>query len=322
MASDVLAALPGAPVRVSEALGALSHAWAAEGEQAVRASQMNLVLMLGAAVTPAEAAAVFEQAQAFARRYPCRLVVLARRAAAEDGSPPEGKAHVACFLDPARRDKRCCEALMLAHGPHTVQLQSLVSTWLEADLPAYLWCHRVDAADLRPWLSLAPRLTRVVADRSVEGDAFFALPWPQAEAVRDLSVARCLPVRQALGQFLSSHATADLVRGLRSVTVSHGEGRRGEARGLLAWMRDCLGACAIDARLPLAARFELGAACRATSCLAVEWEYDNGNHFAWEHAAEGARSSVALDYAASHQAFALAAPFLPDEVALGEALFF
>lgn len=211
---------------------------------------------------------------------------------------------------------------MLAHGPHTVQLQSLVSTWLEADLPAYLWCHRVDAADLRPWLGLAPRMTRVVADRSVEGDAFFALPWPQAEAVRDLSVARCLPVRQALGQFLSSHGTADLVRGLRSVTVSHGEGRRGEARGLLAWMRACLGACAAQAHLPLSADFAVGAACRDVACLAVEWKYDNGNHFAWEHAAEGARSSAALDYAASRQSITLAVPFLSPGMTLGEALFF
>lgn len=322
MASDVLAALPGSPVRVSQALGALSHAWSAEGEQAVRASQMNVILMLGARVGPDEAAAVFEQAQAFARRYPCRLVVLARRGSAEDALPPEAKAHVACFLDPARRDKRCCEALMLAHGPHTVQLQSLVSTWLEADLPAYLWCHKVEVAELRPWLGLAPRLTRVVADRSVEGDAFFALPWPRAEAVRDLSVARCLPTRQALGQFLSSHATADLVRGLRSVTVSHGAGRAGEARGLLDWMRGCLEACAVDARQPLTATFALGTACRDKACLAVEWTYDNGNHFAWEHAEEGVRASVALDYAASHQAFALAVPFLSPETALGEALFF
>lgn len=322
MASDILAALPGAPVRVNEALGALAHAWSAEGEQAVRASQMNLVLMLGAGVGPQEAAAVFEQAQAFARRYPCRLVVLVRRGAAEDPLPPEAKAHVACFLDPARRDKRCCEALMLAHGAHTLQLQSLVSTWLEADLPAYLWCHRVDGADLRPWLALAPRFTRVIADRSVDGAGLFSLPWPRPEAVRDLSVARCLPVRQALGQFLSSHAPADLVRGLRAVTVSHGAGREGEARGLLGWMQGCLGACARVSKLPLGATFSVSPACGAGSCIAVEWSYDNGNHFAWEHAEHGARASVALDFATSHQSFALAVPFLSPETALGEALFF
>ena len=322
MASDILAALPGAPVRVNEALGALAHAWSAEGEQAVRASQMNLVLMLGAGVGPEEAAGIFEQAQAFARRYPCRLVVLVRRDSGEDGLPPEAKAHVACFLDTARRDKRCCEALMLAHGPHTLQLQSLVSTWLEADLPAYLWCHRVDAAETRPWLALAPRFTRVIADRSTDGDAFFALPWPRPESVRDLSVARCLPVRQALGQFLSSHAPADLVRGLRSVTVSHGAGRAGEARGLADWMRGCLKSCADVSRLPLAANFAVNPSCAAGSCIAVEWTYDNGNHFAWEHADQGVRASVALDYATSHQSFALAVPFLAPETALGEALFF
>ncbi len=322
MASDILAALPGSPVRVNEALGALAHAWAAEGEQAVRASQMNLVLMLGEKVGPEEAAALFEQAQAFARRYPCRLVVLAQRPAAQDALPLEAKAHVACFLDFSRRDKRCCEALLLAHGSYTLQLQSLVSTWLEADLPAYLWCHKVDAALLSPWLALAPRFTRVVADRSIEGESFFDLKWPRTESVRDLSVARCLPVRQALGQFLSSHSPADLVRGLKSVTVSHGSGFRGEALGLITWMEKSLRACSVVATLPLTAKFSVTNTCKENSCIAVEWMYDNGNHFAWEHAEHGTQASVALDYATSHQAFALAVPFLSPEVALGEALFF
>lgn len=211
---------------------------------------------------------------------------------------------------------------MLAHGPHTPELQSLLSTWIEADLPCHLWCHRVPPESLRPWLAFAPRFSRVVADRSVEGDAFFALPWPRPEAVRDLAFARCLPARQALGQFLSGHQPSDLVRGLRSVTVSHGPERRGEAHGLLGWMRSGLVACAAQSGQPLTAAFALADSCRGGACLAVEWSYDNGNHFAWEHDAEGVRSSVALDFAASHRAFDLAVPFSGPEQALGEALFF
>lgn len=321
MPSPVLAALPGADVSVRSALATVEQAWAAEGNDVVRASQLNLVLMLGPEVAPAEAAGLFDQAVAFARRHPSRLVVLSQRPA-DDGSPPEAKAHVACFLDPARRGKRCCEALMLAHGRHTPALESLLSTWLEADLPAHLWCHRVPIDSLRAWLPHAARFNRVVADRSVDGDAFFSLPWPRPEAVRDLAFARCLPVRQALGQFLSGHAPADLVRGLRSVTVAHGEGRRGEAHGLLAWMRSGLESCARLSGRPLAATFDLADRCRGGACLSVEWTYDNGNHFSWEHADEGARSSVALDYAASHRTFDLAVPFSGPEMTLGEAVFF
>lgn len=321
MASEVLAALPGADVSVRSALGTVEQAWAAEGNDVVRASQLNLVLLLGPEVPPDEAAVLFDQAVAFARRHPSRLVVLAQRPG-DGAEAPEAKAHVACFLDPSRRDKRCCEALMLAHGGHSPALESLLSTWTEADLPSHLWCHRMSPESLRPWLPLAGRFNRVVADRSVEGDAFFELPWPRPEAVRDLAFARCLPVRQALGQFLSGHAPADLVRGLRSVTVAHGIGRRGEAHGLLRWMRSGLEACAGQAGQPLGASFALADGCRGGACLSVEWTYDNGNHFAWSHDADGARSSVALDYAASHRTFDLAVPFAGPEMTLGEALFF
>ena len=319
MASDVLAALPGSPVPVREALATLAHAWAAEGDEVVRASQMNVVLLLGATTPPEEANALFEQAQAFARRYPSRLIVLAGRAGNE---APEAKVHVACFLDTARRGKRCCEALLLAHGRHTPELESLLSTWLEGDLPAYLWTHRVASEELTHWMGFAGRFTRVVVDRSVDGDAPFALAWPRPEVVRDLAFARCLPVRQALGQFLSGHTPTDLVRGLSSVRVIHGPTHRGEAFGLLGWMQTALTACATQSRQPLTASFALDSACRLGSCLAVEWDYDNGNHFAWEHADTGTKSTVALDFATTHRAFDLAVPFSSPEFALGEALFF
>lgn len=319
MTSDVLAALPGSPVPVREALATLAQAWSAEGDEAARASQMNMVLLLGETTPADEAVALFEQAQAFARRYPSRLIVLVGRAGNE---APEAKVHVACFLDTARRGKRCCEALLLAHGPHTLELESLLSTWLEGDLPAYLWTHRVAPAELASWTTFAARFTRVVIDRSVDSDAPFTLAWPRSEAVRDLAFARCLPVRQALGQFLSGHTPADLVRGLKTVRVIHGPAHGGEAFGLLAWMQSSLAACATQSSQPLTASFALDSACRLGSCLAVEWDYDNGNHFAWEHADTGTKSTVALDFATTHRAFDLDVPFSSPEFALGEALFF
>ena len=161
----------------------------------------------------------------------------------------------------------------------------------------------------------------MVLDRSVDGDAVFAA-WPRPEAVRDLAASRCLPVRQALGQFLSGHAPADLVRGLNRVRVAHGPEHRGEAFGLLEWMQQGLRACAEQSGQPLVAEFIIDGSCRKGACLSVEWDYNNGNHFAWEHAATGSRATVALDYATSHRAFDLAVPFSEPDLALGEALFF
>jgi hypothetical protein len=77
MAHPILDNLSGFPLKVSEALLALDKAWAEEGEEASRASQMNLILMFGATVTPADAQARFDEAVLFAQRYPCRVIVLA-----------------------------------------------------------------------------------------------------------------------------------------------------------------------------------------------------------------------------------------------------
>ena len=83
MSHPILDALPGFPMKISAALPALDKAWAEEGEDATRASQMNVILMFGANVTPEDASTRFDEAIRFAQRYPCRLVVLAARPTAE-----------------------------------------------------------------------------------------------------------------------------------------------------------------------------------------------------------------------------------------------
>ena len=64
MAHPLIDALPGFPVKISAVLPSLDKAWADEGENASRASQMNLVLMFGAGVAPADAQARFDDASA------------------------------------------------------------------------------------------------------------------------------------------------------------------------------------------------------------------------------------------------------------------
>lgn len=322
MPHPVIDALPGFSVKVSAALSALDKAWAEEGDDAARASQMNLVLMFGASVAPVDAQARFDEAILFAQRYPCRLVVLAARPPAEADAALEAKVNVVCFFDPARRGKRCCEALLLAHGRPTKELASLVSTWLEGDLPTNLWAHGVTGSEMASWLPWTARCRRVVADRSLIGDSFFDLAFPVPSSVRDLSVARCLPVRQALGQYLAAVAPADLVRGLRSVVVSHGSGMRGEAHGVLAWMRECLTHCAGLTRSQLGASFELSTDIRPGDCLGAEWKYADGAVFRWEHAEHCTRASISFTRSHDAQVITQRVAFMGPAESLSEAVFF
>jgi len=322
MAHPILDALPGFPMKISAALSALDKAWAEEGEEAARASQMNVILMFGAGVSPEDASARFDEAIRFAQRYPCRLVVLAARPAAQAAAELEAKVNVLCFFDPSRRGKRCCEALMLAYGAATPELESLVSTWLEGDLPTNVWAHGVTADEFRPWLRWSARCRRVIADRSLVGDAFFALPFPKPAAVRDLSVARCLPVRQALGQFLAAHAPAELVRGLKSVTLSHGRGLRGEAVGLLAWMKGCLTHCAGLTRSHLGAEFKLSEKVAPGDNLDAEWVFADGSRFTWEHAEQGTCAIISFSRSRQPAPVAQRVAFMDPAAALSEAVFF
>ena len=322
MAHPLIDALPGFPVKISAVLPSLDKAWADEGEEAARASQMNLVLMFGANVTPDDAQARFDEAIRFAQRYPCRLVILAARPAAEAVAALEAKVNVLCFFDPSRRGKRCCEALMLAHGAPTPELESLVSTWLEGDLPVNVWAHGVTVEEFAPWLRWTARCRRVVADRSLVGDDFFKLTFPNPKSVRDLAVARCLPVRQALGQYLAAHAPAELVRGLRSVTINHAPGLRGEAAGLLEWMRGCLTHCAGLSRSHLGAEFALSPRPPSGDNLDAEWVYADGARFSWEHADKGTRAIITFTRSRQSAPVTQRVALMAAPEALSEAVFF
>ncbi len=322
MAHPILDTLAGFPLKVSSALGALDKAWADEGEEASRASQMNLILMFGAGVKPADAQARFDEAVLFAQRYPCRVIVLAARPASESHLPLEAKVNVVCFFDPNRRGKRCCEALMLAHGKPTNELESLVSTWLEGDLPVNVWAHGVTDQEMEPWLPWTRRCRRVVADRSITGNDFFSLPFPRPATVRDLSVARCLPARQAIGQFLAAHRPEVLVRGLNKVTLSHTPSMRGEAMGLLNWMRDCLVECSKVSGMKLKAEFQLSEDAPTGDNLDAEWFYDDGSHFSWEHADQGTAAGLRFTLGKETQTLAQRVAFMGPAEALSEAIFF
>lgn len=248
--SRLIDSLPGVAMPVERVTETLTHMWDAPvggGEHALdfRASQMNLILHFGLRTTEQEAQAVFDRALGFARKYPCRLVVLCPwdDPAAAEGF--EGKLFSQCYLGQNLRDSCCCEALLLGYSPEDSDfLESQVSIWLETDLPVYHWLHRVPAERIDgAYGSFLKQCRRVVYDGEVEGAGYESVNWPDAARVRDLSAARTLPLRQHFGQFLSGYTPERLADGLRSVVVRHGQGWHRLAGHLLEWQSHALRKC-------------------------------------------------------------------------------
>lgn len=321
--SDILAALPGTPMRVSEIASALAAYWqeAAREGTSSRASQMNLLMLFGAAVSPGDAAERIESALSLARRYPCRIVALC-----PDDAPAahmEGKLHIACFPSPNGRERRCGEALSLGFpaGLDSAALESQASVWLESDIPTYAWLHGVTTQEVSGYVSLLKSARRIVYDGALASPDFHALGL-RSDAVRDLAWARLLSVRQALGQFLGAYSPETLAKGLAEVVVRHAPARAGEAAKLSEWMRSRLEACAVRAGVPMEASFRIEMKTDCDACLSTAWRYANGDSFEWEHASQGSGARLVAGIGGVRFTHPQRVPFLEPAAALAEALFY
>ena len=324
--------LPGIAMPVSEVAQAASAMWqgeAGDGERRLsdfHASQMNLVLHCGLETTAKELERRFESMLAFTQRYPCRLIVLCPQAQGRSDVPLQGKLYSQCFMGASRGDVLCCEALMLSYPLDTsVLLDHQVSLWLDADLPVYHWFHRVPAKRIEQhYLPFIKRCRRVIFDRDIEGDAYDAIAWPSPDRVRDLSAARTLPLRQNLGQFLSSFAPRDLVDQLARVEVASAENFRGEARHVLAWMKEAVLGCQRQAGIERRVSFDWGELEEMSPhTLEINWRYKTLKRFLkWDFNARNQTGHLKVDFGTGqiHQPLHLE-PLSPDRV-LGEALFF
>ncbi|KAF0094332.1 MAG: hypothetical protein E1N59_2048 [Puniceicoccaceae bacterium 5H] len=237
--------LPGIPLPISAVNQTLRHMWdvatdAGEGGEP-RAMQLNLVLHFGDETSSDEATECFDAAIQFAQRYPCRVIVLCPTDEA-NGEEMRGKLFSQCYLGPNLRDVCCCEAIIVSHrDSHDASLENQVSLWLESDLPVYHWLHRVPAERIKgAYLAFLKRSTRIVYDRQVEGDRYARVSWPNPNRIRDLAYARSLPMRQNFGQFLSGFPEEGITSNFDSAVVTAQPDQIGAARGLAAWMRDCL----------------------------------------------------------------------------------
>lgn len=247
--SAIFQALPGMEVPVGGINAGFNRLWANTDVQDQRAMQLNLVLHFGFTTTCQDAEAQFRTTVEFARRYPCRVVALCPER--DESAPREFKAKIygECFLGKAGKDTRCCEFVLLSYpmGTHDF-LQNQVSICLSTDLPLYYWAHRFSSnARLAAYDYLLTRSRRVLFDSAVVPEDAFTFPWPNPAAVRDLAYTRTRPLRQTIGQFLSRYAPADIVDGLRAVTLSHRADYSAEAFAMLGWLKKGLVRCGASA---------------------------------------------------------------------------
>jgi hypothetical protein len=328
-AKDVIDALPGLELPVGEVMDRLGRMWegdASGSPSAFRASQMNVVLHFGWEVTATEAQARFEALLSFAQRYPSRIILLCPSRSISDGSM-RAKLFSQCYIGESHREMCCCEVLLLGYEPENCgYLANQVSVWLEPDLPSYHWFCGVPGERIVEYFdSLLVGVRRSIYDSSYEGQDLSALQWPDPAQVGDLAMARLLPVRQAIGQYLSGYSIESLCRGLRSVTVRHCEALSGEGLRLMEWIRSCLGDCAqCEHCSALNAHYSLEACMgdHDDCSLALEFTYADGRYFKWRKFTEGSMGEIQACLGNTAEAVSTRMKPLDSEQVIAEALFF
>ncbi len=328
--ATIFDALPGQVMPVSEISPTLAEMWSVHmgSDHKVptefHASQMNLILHLGLKTPLEEARERFETLVAFAQKYPCRLIVLCPMGRERSDKLLEGKLFSQCYIGADMREQCCIEAIIVGYPTREAGfITNSVSVWVENDLPTYHWFNRVPAERIEAHhMEWVKRTTRVLYDSCVEITDFKEIPWPRPEAVADLALARLLPARQGIGQFLSATAPKDLVEGLKTVTVRHNEKRCGEGTNLLMWCRQRLNACAQVSGVTCDAEFKLEEVKDETNCLALEWTFEGDKHFLWTHKAGCAEAAVTADFGHGRVSVPMQIKFLEGEKALSEAIFF
>lgn len=330
--SAIFDALPGIEVPVGEIAKSLADMWAdtaASGAPALeaddaKATQVNVVLHLGINTTADDAAAQFRTVVEFSKRYPSRIVVLCpQKDDANGASEMRAKINAECHLGKSKSDKRCVEFVMLSYSrPARKFLENQVSICLSNDLPLYYWAHRFStAARLADYRYLLSRAKRVLIDSSIAPAESFTYPWPNPKALRDLVYSRLLPVRQTIGQFLSSYPAATLIGGLRGVNVTHAPALAAEGRVMLGWLRRRLADCGAKTDT---LQFTLTPLAKdASASLAVRFDYaDAARFFRWSGDLATNHALFEANLGPGSTTLAAAVSLLPPEVALSEAMFF
>jgi hypothetical protein len=317
---------------VEEVTQTLRHMWDPESDSEdhrmdFRASQMNLILHFGLETSEEEAHAEFNTAIRFAQKYPCRIVVLCPGGQPTGEVEFEGKLFSQCYIGSHFRDVCCCEALILGYSPEQSDfLESQVSIWLESDLPIYHWLHRVPAERImKHYLGFLKRCKKVLFDGAIAEEGYDEIDWPESVRVSDLALARTLPLRQHIGQFISGFPPAELIDGLQSLTIRYSRSMRRMAFHLLRWHRSALGNCFrksadLDS---VVITFEPIPESDKDCCLRIEWEYKQPDRYLKIEYSRSRRSGMIRSSLPSGKfEHPLHIEPLEAEAVLGEAMFF
>jgi hypothetical protein len=301
--SSIIEALPGIELPISEISRQLREMWKGESgpdHQApseFRASQLNLIIHFGADTPVEEAQERFSAAIDFTQRYPGRIIVLAA-APNPKCSPSElrGKLFTQCYIGETQREMCCCEALLLEYAPKEPHLLfNQVSIWLESDLPVYHWFHRISVTDVQnKYLAFVKNSKRVLYDSSLDGSDFSDIPTPHPWRIRDLADARILPLKQSIGQVLSTIDPATLGEGLLGVSITGSEAEAAQIRSLAKWITLCLDKMA-ETAMPSGPSWnvETRLTREPHTALRTEFIYTNGNQIVWELAPSGREATTA-----------------------------
>ena len=307
-------------------LASMWEAGPASPQLEFRASQMNVVLHFGLDVSPEQARERFDALIRFAQRYPSRIIVLCPASNSRDRSMLS-KLFSQCYIGESHREMCCCEALLLSYQSEDLgHLANQVSIWLEGDLPTYHWFSGVSGARIEQYFdNLLLDARRCIYDSSVEAEDLSQLNWPDPSRVSDLALARLLPVRQAIGQYLSGYPIDRLCAGLQSVTVTHCASMSGEGARLLEWVQSCLRecdqreVCALGAvefqRMP----FEPS---RHQCSLALELVYQDERFFKWQKCPSGSLGEIEAHLGPAQETLPTRVKPLAFEQAIAEAFFF
>jgi glucose-6-phosphate dehydrogenase assembly protein OpcA len=328
--AELINALPGIELPVGDVVNRLATMWesgpsSSSSPTEFRASQMNVVLHFGLDVTDEEARERFDSLIRFAQRYPSRIIVLCP-STTDTGGAMVSKLFSQCYIGASHREMCCCEALLLGYKSENFgHLANQVSIWLEGDLPTYHWFSGVPAQRIETYFdNLLLSVRRCIYDSNIEREDLSALNWPDPSRVHDLAKARLLPVRQAIGQFMSGYPIESLCMGLKAVTVKHCASTQGEAQRLLEWMQGCLADCdKYDDCGALKADFQIA---RIEQCedisLSLELAYEDERFFKWRKFQSGSLGEIEASLGKHQEKILTQVKPLTPEQALAEALFF
>lgn len=326
--SSIFDIMPGLEMPIPLVTETLTKMWQMDqvkdiGSVFARSSQMNIVLHNGLYASHSRALELFDNAVSFAKKYPCRIVVLCPEKARGDDIHLTGKLFSQCYIDKNVREQCCCEALILGYTTDDAAfLKDQVSLWLENDLPSYYWINEITPGAIKKhYLPLAELCGNVIYDSAVEADGIKDIHWSKHQRIADLALMRLLPVRQSLGQFLSGYPKEALVSKLEQVMVEYSENWYAEGCQLLAWFGDALKKCA-QSEEEFKVKFILMKGSGEGSFLKARWLYSDRKFFEWHYDCERKISEIAAKFDKEKSIYPLHLRGMSSAEALAAAIFY